>query len=83
MGKVKENYLLYVIFAIICVFSLSLLNSRGGVDIDDWLKWINNISKYGLVKGYAANQDVYPPLTNVIFYIVLKFSILTNISAFV
>lgn len=83
MGKVKENYLLYVIFAIICVFSFSLLNSRGGVDIDDWLKWIDNISKYGLVKGYAANQDVYPPLTNVIFYLVLKFSVLTNISAFV
>ncbi len=83
MEQAKQKKLLYIIFTITCVFSFSLLNSRGEVDIDSWLQWIDNISKYGLVNGYAANQDVYPPLTNIIFYLVLKFSVLTNISTFV
>ena len=83
MEIIKQKNLQQVIFAITCVFSFSLLRSRGEVDIEAWLLWINNISEHGLIGGYIANKDMYPPFTNVIFSLVLKFSALTNISVLV
>jgi len=83
MEIIKQKNLQQVIFAITCVFSFSLLRSRGEVDIEAWLLWINNISEHGLINGYIANKDMYPPFTNVIFSLVLKFSALTNISVLV
>jgi Gpi18-like mannosyltransferase len=55
-----------VMFALI--IGLSFTHSPGTSDIEFWEAWVNNADNYGLVAGYAANHDAYPPLASVILW---------------
>jgi hypothetical protein len=55
-----------VMFALI--IGLSFTHSPGTSDIEFWKAWVNNADNYGLVAGYAANHDAYPPLASVILW---------------
>lgn len=51
----------------VAIFVL-LLPTPGTIDTISWIEWSKNISEHGLIKGYAANRDLYPPLYSVYLY---------------
>jgi hypothetical protein len=55
-----------VTFALL--IGLSFTYSPGTGDVEVWEAWINNAAERGLVAGYAANYDTYPPLATAILW---------------
>ena len=52
-----------ILLIIILFFSSVLLyNSPGCGDVQHWLNWVRAVNEYGIIKGYAVDLDVYPPL---------------------
>jgi len=82
MQSLNNKYILFVILLISCVFSLSLLFYPGAYDVNYWMKWMGNISKFGLFKGYIANNDMYPPFATGVFYLIIKLSRMIGIDQF-
>jgi len=44
------------------------LPSPGTADVDFWRFWINNAWTQGVVEGYSANADFYPPLASLFLF---------------
>ncbi len=64
--------ILLILFVLIT--TLSFLPSPGTFDMNDWQQWAKNADTLGLVPGFKANQENYPPLSTVILVSSLKIS---------
>lgn len=82
MESLNNKYILFVILFISYVFSISLVFYPGAYDVNYWMKWMGNISKFGLIKGYIANNDMYPPFATGVFYLIIKLSRMIGIDQF-
>ena len=75
-------------FSKICLVLLTIfvtvlfINSPGTTDIDDWIKWANNADQYGLILGFKANEDNYPPFAPAIVHYAVELSRLFGIGTF-
>jgi len=58
------------------------LNSPGTEDVGSWKRWANNADTYGLVSGFKANGDMYPPFASIILLVALKALSLLGIDVF-
>jgi hypothetical protein len=80
---VKDKRLTYLlIYLSVCVASLSFFHSDGTLDVGAWLGWAENAEQYGLVEGYRANWDMYPPVAPVIVFAFAKLSHALGIETF-
>ena len=70
----QENLSGFIIAILACIMSLSFFNFPGTTDVDIFKHWINNVTQYGLVKGYVANDEAYPPICSMILFCVSKIS---------
>jgi len=72
------------IFLVIILFCSSLLffKTPGTADVNHWLSWAHNANTYGIVKGFAADNDVYPPLGSLILNTSTKISTSLGLSEF-
>ncbi len=52
------------IFLVVILFLSSLMfyNAPGSSDVQHWLTWVRAANKFGIIKGYSVDLDVYPPL---------------------
>lgn len=57
----KTQYVMLI--ALMCVIGIVFFPSFGTTDMALWISWANKAEKLGLVAGYAATEDQYPPLT--------------------
>lgn len=80
-ARLNTQYLL--LFALVGLIALSFLHSPGATDVSAWMRWVHNVDTHGIVSGYAANEEMYPPLSSVVLLIVAKASRLFRVDAFV
>lgn len=70
------------LFLVVSLLALSFLHSPGTDDVEFWMKWIANLESHGVVSGYRANCQMYPPLSPVILFIAAQVSRLFRIDVF-
>lgn len=52
-----------LLLVLVAGFTLLLFHGHGTTDIKTWLGWALHTSEIGIVEGYAAHPNYYPPLT--------------------
>lgn len=64
--------ILVLAYVVIAISSLSFVPSRLGPEIwaTHWAIWIKQFQEHGLVAGYYAVHDVYPPMTFSVFALI-------------
>src|SRR5829696_4691024 len=60
----QSTFLIVLAILVAMIF----LPSPGTDDFDFWNLWNDNTQLHGVVGGYAANTDFYPPLASVILF---------------
>jgi hypothetical protein len=63
---------LFILLAVLA--ALIFARSPGTSDFNYWRLWTRNALIHGLVNGYSANDDVYPPLASVFLFGASKLS---------
>jgi len=81
-GKYYKSILIGFIVLLVTVISMVFLNSPGTGDTKYWIEWANNADTYGLVSGFKANNEMYPPFASIILLVALKASSLLGIDTF-
>jgi len=71
-----------LLFVLVSLMALSLLRSPGASDVVVWIEWLHNTDTRGIVAGYEAGHEMYPPLSSVILFIVAKVSRLFQVDVF-
>lgn len=71
-----SKYKLLWVFSTIGVALLDFLiffRASGTGDIQQhFIYWIDNVYKYGLRQGFIANNDMYPPLSTILMYVMSR-----------
>ena len=65
----KENYVIVAFVAMIMLL-MCFLMSPGAGDMNIWERWMEYVSQYGIIDGYAMQQDMYPPFALLVQYLV-------------
>lgn len=52
-----------LLLVLIAAFTVVIFRSHGTTDIRTWLGWALHTSEIGIIEGYAAHPNYYPPLT--------------------
>ena len=71
------------IFLLLFLCGLACFNSPGTRSVSEFLQWVDNAARYGVIKGFAANHADYPPLSSVVLYLVGGVSQALSISTFI
>ncbi|MGN0412613.1 MAG: hypothetical protein ACI4FV_06200 [Lachnospiraceae bacterium] len=72
-NNVKEEKIFFFLFLImVAMILISFVNARGASDVDFFIGWLENAEKYGVIQGFGANADMYPPILPLLLYVISK-----------
>jgi len=63
MDHKTEKHHQALLLVLMAAFTLVIFRSHGTTDIQTWLGWALHTSEIGIIEGYAAHPNYYPPLT--------------------
>ena len=74
---------LAILLCLAAILSVYFFNSPGTSDVAIDLNWIANSDQYGIVQGYARNDDSYPPIVPMVLSFAVRLGRLSGASDFV
>ena len=72
-AKRKSTVSTIIMFLIFISVLTAFFGAFGTGDRQYFCGWIENAINYGIIDGFDANQDMYPPLAPLILYLTYKF----------
>lgn len=63
MHHEMEKIHLVLLWCLVAAFTAVMFHSNGTHDLNTWLGWALHTSEIGIIEGYAAHPNYYPPLT--------------------
>ncbi len=83
MRKNTDTFNIIFMFMIIIAVLTAFVGAGGTGDAKYFMGWIENADKYGILKGFDANQDMYPPYSALVLIVVSRiFSFVPNAALF-
>lgn len=71
-AKRKSTISTIIMFLIFISVLTAFLGANGTGDRQYFCGWIENANNYGIIDGFDANHDMYPPLSPLILFLVFK-----------
>ena len=78
-GRYIKSVQVVFIVLLVILTSMIFLNSPGTGDVKYFIAWAKNADTYGLISGFKASAEQYPPFALVILLAALKVSNLFGI----
>ena len=64
----EEKVFFFLFLFMVAMILISFVNVRGASDVDYFIGWLENAEKYGIIQGFGANADMYPPILPLLLY---------------